>query len=398
MRSFAVLYVLVAVAFASQQALNPVLAPLARETQLAEWQIGLIISSAAVMVVATSVFWGRTATRVGPRPVLLIAFSVAAGAMGLFAVAALAVIDSLITTELAFVLFLVSRGLLFGAALAAVGPTVQAVVAARTAAGPARVAAIAGIGAAQGASIVLGAAAGAALGALGLLVPLVVIPVVLAVGALMVVLAVPARESAVDNTPAAKVSLADPRVRGFLLAGFLLYSALGFIQLLIGFVVVDRFELASSTATAFTGIALAAAGVGVIIAQAVLVPRLKWKPRRLMIVGSTVAALIVATLIAPLPLWITVTVVGLAGLSIGLAAPGVTAGATLRANAGEQGAIAGLTGAVIASSFIVAPTLSTALYAVAPVLSFSVASVLLLAATAVATLSRGVRDSDRAFG
>lgn len=70
---FAPLYILVAVAFASQQTLNPVLAPLARQTGLAEWQIGLVISAAAVMVVATSVAWGRSATRFGPRLVLVIA-------------------------------------------------------------------------------------------------------------------------------------------------------------------------------------------------------------------------------------------------------------------------------------------------------------------------------------
>ncbi|MGY6497198.1 MAG: MFS transporter [Microcella sp.] len=398
MRQFAALYIVVAIAFASQQALNPVLAPLAREISLPEWQIGLVISSAAVVVVLTSVAWGRAASSRGPRRVLVPAFAAATTAMAVFAIAAIAALAGALSPEAAFVVFLLFRGLLFGAALAAVGPTVQAVIAARTPPGAARVEAIAGIGAAQGSSIVLGAAAGAALGALDVRAPLIVIPVLLLVGMFLAVRTIPARQEGVDQIPAARVSVGDARVRDFLIAGFLLYSALGFVQLLIGFLVVDRFLLTPSAATAFTGLALVSAGIGVILAQAALVPRLDWPPRRLMIVGSAIAAASVLCLALVLPLWLTVGVVGVVGLGIGLAAPGFTAGATLRASAHEQGAIAGLTGAVIASSFIVAPTLSTAIYALNPIASFLVAAVLLIAVTVLAALSPSIRATSQGFG
>lgn len=45
-------------AYLGQTTLNPVIAPLSREVGLAEWQIGLTISVAAVMVVLTSQSWG----------------------------------------------------------------------------------------------------------------------------------------------------------------------------------------------------------------------------------------------------------------------------------------------------------------------------------------------------
>lgn len=315
-----------------------------------------------------------------------------------FALAAALALTERLEPTLVFVLFLITRGLLFGAALAAIGPTVQTVIAARTTAGPERVSAIAGIGAAQGSAIVFGAAGGAALGAFGLVVPLVAIPALLVVGLSIVITSVPKRRADAIESRAARVTPSDRRVRDFLIAGFLLYSALGFIQLLVGFVIVDRFALDPSTATTLTGVALLAAGVGVIVAQAVVVPRLRWSPRRLIATGAALAAVAVGALAAPVPLWIIVILVGLSGFTIGIAAPGVTAGATLRATPDEQGSIAGLTGAVIAASFIVAPTLSTGLYAAEPVWPFLVAAGLLLATTTLALASGSIRDAGGHFG
>lgn len=45
--------------YLGQLTLNPIIAPLSREVRLAEWQIGVTISVAAVMLVLTSQYWGR---------------------------------------------------------------------------------------------------------------------------------------------------------------------------------------------------------------------------------------------------------------------------------------------------------------------------------------------------
>jgi hypothetical protein len=47
------------VAYLGQQTLNPIIAPLARDVGLAEWQVGVTISTAAILLVATSQFWGK---------------------------------------------------------------------------------------------------------------------------------------------------------------------------------------------------------------------------------------------------------------------------------------------------------------------------------------------------
>ena len=41
-------------AYLGQMTLNPIIAPLAREVGLAEWQVGVTISTAAVMVVSSA--------------------------------------------------------------------------------------------------------------------------------------------------------------------------------------------------------------------------------------------------------------------------------------------------------------------------------------------------------
>lgn len=55
--------------YLAQMVLNPIIAPLSRDVGLAEWQIGAVISTAALMVVTTSgcVAHGRRhRVRVGP--------------------------------------------------------------------------------------------------------------------------------------------------------------------------------------------------------------------------------------------------------------------------------------------------------------------------------------------
>ena len=144
-------------AYLGQTTLNPVIAPLSREVGLAEWQIGLTISVAAVMVVLTSQSWGRRSQSWGRKPVLVAALGICATTMALFAlIAALGVGGALSGTPL-FCLFVLTRGLVFGAALAAIMPTAQAYVADVTSNEEERVRGMAGVGASQGMASIAGA-------------------------------------------------------------------------------------------------------------------------------------------------------------------------------------------------------------------------------------------------
>lgn len=255
--------------FLAQMTLNPIIAPLSREVGLAEWQIGLVISVAAMMVVATSQFWGRRSQSWGRKPVLVAAFVVATAAMALFALLAQLGMDGVVTGTVLFVLFILLRGLGFGTAIAAVPPTAQAYIADITTDERERVKGMAGVGAAQGIAMVAGAIVGGTLSVFGLIAPLIAVPALLLVGLIVVAFRLRRQDSAELIEEPARIRPTDSRVWPFLLAGFGMFTALGFVQVITGFIVQDRLSLDAETTGLVTGGALLAAGLGMVLAQAV---------------------------------------------------------------------------------------------------------------------------------
>ncbi len=364
--------------YLGQMTLNPIIAPLSREVGLAEWQIGVTISVAALMIVVTSQFWGRRSQSWGRKPVLVSVLALATLTMAGFAwVASLGIAGALAGPAL-FALFVLLRGVGFGSAVAAVAPTAQAYIADVTTDEATRVKGMAGIGAVQGIAMVAGAVLGGALSVLGLLSPLIVVPILLALG-LVAVVCVLRRESRAEliERPA-RVRPFDTRVWPFLLAGFGMFTALGFIQVITGFIVQDRLGLDARTTGLVTGGALLAAGLGMVVSQAVIVPRSRWTPPTLLRVGSGIALIGFVALIPDLgavPLFLAILLIG-AGL--GLAMPGYTAGPSLLMHRDEQGGLAGLIGATNGLTFVIAPTAGTALYGLAPALPIAIGAGIML--------------------
>ncbi|MBO1902985.1 MFS transporter [Leucobacter weissii] len=376
---------IVFLAYLGQMTLNPIIAPLSREVGLAEWQIGVTISVAAVMVVISSQFWGRRSQSWGRKPVLVAALALATAAMALFAGVAAAGMSGLLTGAALFALFVLLRGFGFGTAIAAIPPTAQAYIADVTPDEPTRVKGMAGIGAVQGVAMVAGAVVGGALAGLGLIVPIVVVPLLLAVGVTLVAFRLrrEPRQELVADPP--RISPRDPRVWPFLLAGFGMFTALGFVQVITGFIVQDRLALGAEQTGLVTGGALLAAGIGMVVAQGVIVPRSGWSPATLLRVGSSVALLGFALLAPDGGAWLLVVSILLIGLGLGIAMPGYTAGPTLLMRREEQGGLAGLVGATNGLTFVVAPTASTALYGLWPPLPIIVGGAI-MAAVAVFVL------------
>ncbi len=348
--------------YLGQMTLNPIIAPLSREVGLAEWQIGVTISTAAIMVVVTSQFWGRRSQSWGRKPVLVTAFVLATVTMALFAGLAALGMNGIVTGAALFLLFVLLRGVGFGSAIAAVPPTAQAYIADVTSDEATRVKGMAGIGAVQGIAMVAGSVLGGVLAATGLLTPLIVIPVLLAAGLVLLAVRLRREPRAELIEEPARISPLDPRVWPFLLAGFGMFTALGFIQVITGFLVQDRLGLDARATGLLTGAALLAAGIGMVLAQAVIVPRSGWTPPTLLRVGSLVALVGFGALIPDEGAILLMVAILLIGLGLGIAMPGYTAGPTLLMQREEQGGLAGLIGATNGLTFVIAPTLGTALY------------------------------------
>lgn len=373
-------------AYLGQTTLNPVIAPLSRDIGLAEWQVGVTISVAAGMVVVTSQFWGRRAQSWGSKPVLAAALSFCAVATALFTVVAFLGLNGDLAGTALFVLFVLTRGLLFGAALAAVIPTAQTYVASVTSHEKSRVKGMAGVGAAQGVASIAGALVGGLFAGVSLMASVGMVPIVLLVGLVMVLLCLRREDRTELIAEPTSVRPTDPRVWPFLLAGFGMFTALGLIQVVTGFLVQDRLRLDSNSTGMMTGLALLVAGIGMVIAQSVVVPRSEWGPATLLRVGSFAGALGFCLLMIDGGATLLIVAVAVIGVGVGLAMPGYTAGPSLLMNHDEQGGLAGLIGATNGLTYVVSPTAGTAMYGRWPLLPILVGGVILAFVFALVTI------------
>lgn len=370
--------------FLAHTAISPIIAPLSREVGLAEWQIGVTISASASMVVLTSQFWGRRSQSWGRKPVLTAALAVATSTMAVFALLAYLGMSGVVTGWVLFLLFVVLRGFGFGAALAAVPPTAQAYIADVTSDAATRIKGMAGVGAVQGVAMIGGAVVGGVLAAFGLLIPLIVTPFLLAAGLYVVRFRLRAEPATTLIKRPATIRPNDRRVLPFLIVGFGMFTALGFVQIITGFIVQDRLNLDGEMTGLVTGGTLLAMGIGMSFSQSVIVPRSRWSPPTLLRVGTPVALIGFLLLIPDIGLVPILLAVLFTGLGLGTAVPGFTAGPSLLVRREEQGSLAGLIGATNGLTFVIAPTSSTALYSVWPPLPIITGATLMAAVVVLA--------------
>ncbi len=384
----------VLVVYTAQQLLSPVLAPLSREVGLTEFQLGLVITTAAVVFTASSLGWGRVVDRWGHRRVLLTGLVLGAAGMAAFALVCRWALADEPAPEPVLLAMLLTRSVLFGVGVGAVPVAALAYVGSTTTGEAERTRAVSLVGAAQAVSLVLGPGLGGALAVADLLMPVYLAPLLLALAAAAVAVLLPRPPS---TAPAGGGghrgrSLApwDARVRPFLAVGFLLYLSLGMMQVIIGFLVQDRLVLDARETAVAVGAAFFVTGLVLVATQAAVVPKLRWAPARLLRVGAPIAAAGFAGLAVAAQLWSITAGMAVIALGLGMAMPGFTAGASLRVGPAEQGAVAGLVGATTGATFVVGPLLGTGLYAATPALPLWLGVVSCLLGAAVAGLSRGI--------
>jgi MFS family permease len=376
-----------------QQMVNPVLPPLARELGFSEFALGIVWAVGAAGVVVASSFWSRRSMSWGHRTVLLISLVGSLAGLLAFAVVAQIGLAGVLAGPLLFALILLSRGVVFGLAWGATPVTAQSYVADVTSGTAERVRGMSKVGAAQGLGLAVGPALGGALSVTGLLVPIYVAPLVLAVVAVLVAFGLPRPPAHRERPPAARVSPFDRRMWPFLTSGFGMYLAFGIVLMTIGFLVQDRLQLATEQTGQVTGFVMLAASSALILVQAVAVPRLKWTPLRLIRTGAVVmtAGMVAVTVAANGPL--LGAAMALLGAGLGFGLPGVMAAPTLLTAREEQGAVAGLVGTSNAITFMLGPLLGTGLYEVAPAVPYLLGTVLLAGLAVFTFVHPGVRQA-----
>lgn len=430
--------------YTAQNMLNVSIAPLSRALDLPEWIVGAAVSLAALAVALLSQFWGRRSIAWGRRRVLLCALFLALVAGALFSTAVWLRAGGGIGAAWAAGAIMAARGPFFGASVAAIPPTGQALVAEVTHDEASRVRGASAFSGAINMSVMIGSVVSSLLGAWWIFAPVHATPWFVVVALVIAWAGVPHDGAGVDQgapspgapsesgatgcgspsagapsesgatrcgSPSAgaraiplpsraprparplppRVSWTDPRIVPWVLGVIGLYFAAGVTQILMGFLIQDRVGAAPDRAVSLTGLMLLLSAAGAMTAQLLVVPRLQWPPRRLLRAGVSVGVAAVAVLTAVSALVALAVAMLFMGVATGLTSTGFTAGASLAVRDDEQGGVAGLVSATGAITWIFAPVSATALYGWQPLAPFALALALVGASCAAAWVHPGLR-------
>jgi DHA1 family tetracycline resistance protein-like MFS transporter len=313
-----------------------------------------------------------------------------------FAIIAQIGLSGVLAVPLLFVLVLLSRGLMFGLAWAAAPVTAQSYVVDVTTGEAERVRGMSMFGAAQGLALAVGPALGGLLSFAGLLLPIYVAPVILGVIAIVLWRRLPKPQARRERPSTVKVSAFDRRMWPFLTAGFGMYLALTLVLMTVGFLLQDRMHLSATETGQVTGLVMLAGAGMIVIVQAVVIPRLGWKPVHLIQMGAAIMTVGMIVVTVAQTGVLVGTGVGVLGIGLGFGMPGIMSAPTLLATKEELSSVAGLLNAGSALTFMVGPLVGNSLYEIAPVLPYLLGSVLLAALTVFVFVHPGVRQAPAA--
>ena len=371
-RAFAILFgVSVATALGNTGMLS-VLPAIGREIGIPDALVAGIFSLSAVLWAVTSPFWARQSDLRGRKPLIMLGLAGFALSMTLCAIVVSAGLHHLAPPMVIFVLFLLARAL-FGGFGSAANPATQAYLAERTSREE-RTQTMASLAGAFGLGTVVGP----------LLAPLFVLPGVglagpmfafaLLAAAMMVVvhrgLPETFKPGRGETPPRRRMGLPwrglpwsqggaalwrDPRLKPFLIYGFLVAACQTAQTQTLGFLIIDKLGLPPVKAQGFITLAMAAGAVASLLAQWGLIRMFRMGPRDLMRWGVGCAA-IGNIVVAFAPDYAAVAIgYAIASLGYGFARPGFTAGASLSVEAKDQAGAAGAIAAINGLNVVVAP-------------------------------------------
>lgn len=392
MRSIPVVSGLPALVFAAwvgtmaMMAFVAVIGPVVRLLGLSEWHAGLSVTAAGVLWMLSARRWGALSDRIGRRRVLLIALAAYAVVYIVMAV----FVDTALQAPPAVwlsVLALVGTRALVGLFYAAVPPTAAALVADEAAPGQ-RAGAMAKLGSANALGMVIGPAAAGWVAFHDLALTLYVAALLPVLALLVIAWRLPSAPppAAPTNGPRAALAWYDPRLRLPVMAVFAAMISVTIAQVTVGFFAIDRLQLAPAAGARMAGLALTAVGVGLIVAQVLVMTFKTMPPRRWIALGAVISGIgfsSVALVQAP---WQLLATYALAAFGMGFVFPSFQALAADSVQAHEQGAAAGAVASVQGLGMVIGPMVGTLLYRAAPSAPYLLVGLVLLGLAAAATL------------
>ncbi|GHH19234.1 MFS transporter [Sphingomonas sp. AAP5] len=412
-RDFALLFTVMLTIAAGNTAMQSVLPALGRSLKVPDSAVAAAFSVSALLWVIAAPFWAKRSDVHGRRAMILLGmggFSVSLVTCGVFLAAG---INGWISGTAAFLCFIAGR-LIYGTFGSAAPPAVQALVAGNTTRAE-RTKALTLLGSAFGLGtilgptlapfLVLGSLGGVEIGLAGpaFLFALFGLGVSFAVhrmladdrptqsddpgafhGAANAYPSIGGQSSGASITAATEphsepVGYADPRIRGWMIAGLVSGHGQAMTGQAIGFLVIDRLHLAPAQALQPTGIVLMIGAGAALLVQWGIIPNLNLRPRRMMLAGLVIAALGCALTGVATSLYTIACAYALASVGFGFTRPAFTAGASLAVDHAAQGAVAGKVTSVNGAAFVLGPSIGVGLYELQHSLPYLVAGAAMMA-------------------
>lgn len=423
-RTFALMFAVMLTIAAGNTALQSVLPALGRSLGVADSAVAAAFSVSALAWVICAPLWANRSDRYGRRAMVLLGmggFTVSLLVCGVFLMAG---INAWIGGTAAFVAFVAGR-MVYGIFGSAAPPAVQAIVAGRTTREErtralALLASAFGMGTILGPAIapylVVGRVGGVEIGLAGPAFFAVVIGLGMYIavarmlpggsvdqaghGAASAYPSIGGQPSGASVTaataePGERVAFFDPRIRVWVIVGLVMGHAQAMTGQAIGFLVIDRLQLAPLAALQPTGLVLMMGAGAALLVQWGIIPLLDLKPPRLVTIGLVVACVGCAVTGMATTLYGIAIGYALSAMGFGFVRPGYTAGASLAVDQGAQGSVAGKITSVNGASFVLGPSIGVGLYELARPLPYLTAAAALVALFVYALVSLRPSDRDR---
>jgi len=353
---------------------------------LAEWHAGLSVTAAGVLWMLSARRWGRLSDRIGRRRVMLAGlagYAVVYIAMAVFVDSALRAPPAVLLS----VVVLVGTRALIGLFYAAIPPTAAALVADEVPPGR-RGSAMAKLGTANALGMVLGPAAAGWIAFHGIALALYIAAALplLALAVLWWRLPDSPAPDTLHRKPKTAMALTDPRLRLPVFTVFAAMVSVTIAQVVVGFFAIDRLQLSPADGARVAGLALTAVGIGLILAQSLVMRFKTVPPARWIAFGALVSGVGFASSALVAVQWQLLAAYGLAAFGMGFVFPSFQALAADSVEAHEQGAAAGTVAAVQGMGMVAGPLLGTLLYRGSPAAPYLFVGVVLAVLSLVAAV------------
>jgi MFS family permease len=341
-----------------------------REFNFSEIEINTLVSISAAMFIVFTPFWGRLSDRIGRKAVLLIGLSgyVLSNLIFLYS-ASLGLIGYV--TGFSLLMILLMARIVNSAIGAASRPASGAYVADVTSEED-RSSGMGKFGAANNIGTILGPVLVGSLVGLnifginipqfGLLTPLIVMSILMAIAAVFVYIFLPSGNSDSEAETSGSGIVFDKNLKLLLAIGVIIFTAFALVQSITAFYIQDRFAYNLDETAKTTALLLGTMAFMAIISQLTIVQKYKGSPLNLIKFSLPLFILSCLFIIFSPNFLFLYAGMAFMGLGMGLASPGYTSAASLNADKDKQGAAVGLAMVAPGVGFALGPLLSGLLY------------------------------------